>query len=164
MTHWYVGNDWFARRTCNTLQHTATHCISLQHTATHCNALQHTATHCNTLQRTASHCNILQHTATHCNALQHTATHCNTLQHTCNTLATHVGPDSTTWKHTSLYEDMTHSCVDMTHSYVGSDSFTCRKWVMSTYVDSDSFIRMRIVTHLYEMMPQSHEDRTHSRK
>ena len=34
---------------CNTLQHTATHCIILQHTATHCNTLQHTATHCNTL-------------------------------------------------------------------------------------------------------------------
>ena len=32
-------------KTCNTLQHTATHCNTLQHTATHCNTLQHTATH-----------------------------------------------------------------------------------------------------------------------
>ena len=85
---------------CNTLQHTATHCKYLQFFT--CNTLQHTATHGNTRQHTATHCNTLQilaalaatnkgslPTATHCNTLQHTAhtcgfspaIYCNTLQH-----------------------------------------------------------------------------------
>jgi len=83
---------------CNTLHHTATHCITLQHkqTFSHGNTLHHTATHCITLQHkqtfshgnalhhTASHCIALQHkqTFSHCNTLHHTATHCSTLQHT----------------------------------------------------------------------------------
>jgi len=61
---------------CNTLQHTATHCLSQVCINVSCRTLQHTATHClsqvciNVSRRT------LQHTATHCNTLQHTATHC----------------------------------------------------------------------------------------
>ena len=47
---------------CNTLQHTATHCIRLQHTATHCNTLIKSNLHCNTLKHTTTHCNTLQHT------------------------------------------------------------------------------------------------------
>jgi len=107
---------------CNTLQHTATHCIiTLQHTATHCNTLQHTATHyIITLEHTRTHWNTLQHTAQ--NTLKHpdiknkknlgedrlvagcsmrcTATHCNTPQHTathCNTT------NGTTLKHTARH-------------------------------------------------------------
>ena len=91
-------------RTCNTLQHTATHCNTLHHTATHCITLQHTATHPGTGARelkslhSLAPCNILQHTTTRCNTPQHTqalapansspcipwhpATHHNALQHT----------------------------------------------------------------------------------
>ena len=99
---------------CNTLPHTATHCIILAPSLVqgamanipiiHIKvrvALSATclATHCNVLQRTATHCNVLQHTVTHlvtrlatclaphCTAQQHTAKYCNTLQHTathCN--------------------------------------------------------------------------------
>ena len=80
--------------TCNTLQHTATHCYALQHNATqciratrslatHCNTLQHTATHCDTLRHNTHELHIpLRHTATHFRTLQHTAAHCNTLRHT----------------------------------------------------------------------------------
>jgi len=112
---------------CNTLQHTATHCNcnTLQHTATHCNTLHHAAphralllchysvcanlisrhsrytflaaTHCNTLQHTATRCNTMQHTATHCNTLQHDATHCNTLHHTA--------PHCTTLHHTATHRN-----------------------------------------------------------
>jgi len=94
--------------TCNTLQHTATHCDN-SHTVTHRNTLQHTTTHCDTPQHTATHCNAPQRTSlhssyvhhwsvgvnesrAHCNTPQHTATHRNTLQHTatlCNRTATH---------------------------------------------------------------------------
>jgi len=82
--------------TCNTLQHTATHCSALSVRADFemildpfdmphsCvwheldpidqnGNLQHTTTRYNTLQHTATHCNTLQHTATFCNTLQHTA-------------------------------------------------------------------------------------------
>ena len=38
---------------CNTLQHTATHCLSQVWNNASCRTLQHTATHCNTLQHTA---------------------------------------------------------------------------------------------------------------
>ena len=64
---------------CNTMHHTATHCITLQHIASHCNTLYHTSTHCITLQHIVSHCNTLYHTATHCITLQHIVSHCNTL-------------------------------------------------------------------------------------
>ena len=94
VTHLNVGQTCaFPCRTCNTLQHTATHYHTLQHTATHCNTLQHTAMHCHTLPHTATHCHTLQHTAAHCNTLQHAANHCNTLQHTathCNINTGHV--------------------------------------------------------------------------
>jgi len=86
--------------TCNTLQHTATHCMqhsgresitrcnftrrnTLKHIATRCNTLQHTATHCNTLRRSATASSrecIMHYNFTPCNALQHTTTHRNTLQ------------------------------------------------------------------------------------
>ena len=48
----------FAQDSCNTLQHTATHCSILQHTVAYCNTLQHTATHCSILQHTAAQTQI----------------------------------------------------------------------------------------------------------
>jgi len=81
------------RTSCNTLQHTATHCNTpriyrsqSEQAATHCNTPRIYRSHS---EQAATHCNTLQHTATHhaftglrANKLQHTATHCNTLQHT----------------------------------------------------------------------------------
>jgi len=76
-------------KSCNTLQHTTTHCSILQQLHSAC------------LSRPATHCNTLQHTATHsitlCNKcmlhaleeLQHTATHhCNTRP--CNNCMLHA--------------------------------------------------------------------------
>jgi len=53
-------------------------CNAMQHAATHCNTLQHTATHCNTQQtiQWRDDLTTLQHTATRCNTLQHAATRC----------------------------------------------------------------------------------------
>jgi len=101
VTHYHMQNltsldSSNRKRTCNTLQHTATRCNTLEHTAlaTHCNTLQHAATHWNTLthchtQNLASHIfkcmqqeAHLQHTTTHHNILQNIVPHCNTLQHT----------------------------------------------------------------------------------
>jgi len=79
----------------NTLTHTHKVCCStlqpscnapqLQNTTSTCNTLQHTATHCtlqdahgHTLKLQHAHCScITQHQST--NTLQHAATHCNTL-------------------------------------------------------------------------------------
>ena len=105
--HVFRGHMFPSHCHCNTLSHTATHCITLDTahlrcaeltfvprtvTATDCNRLQQTATDCNRLQQTAHLmcseviCVPRIATATHCNTLQHntpqhTATHCNTLQH-----------------------------------------------------------------------------------
>ena len=67
---------------CNTLQHTAIHCI-------HCNILLMCSRNFLFFFPRQCKCKVsvyacLQHTATHCNTLQHTATHCNTPQHTAH--------------------------------------------------------------------------------
>ena len=93
---------------CNTLQHTATHCntqkmsLSRPHTLDYitlsCNTLQHTATHKRWVWLVRTHlitcvchmwlhvCVTCDHITLSCNTLQHTATHCNILQHTMKEL------------------------------------------------------------------------------
>ena len=72
-------------KSCDTLEHTATHRSTLQHTLTHCNTLQLTARHCNTMpgsvvrscntQHTHAGASHVACTATHShNAMQYTAT------------------------------------------------------------------------------------------
>jgi len=122
---------------CNTLQHTATHCNTRLswHWMARCNTLKHTAIRCNTLQHTATqvvfydirwliaaHCNTLQHTATRvvrdiwwciairCSTLQHTATYCSTLQH-----------ESFVRLHDSLQHIATH-CNTLQHNVTHSDT------------------------------------------
>jgi len=77
---------------CNTLQHTATHCITLQHIATHCSTLQHTATHRNTLQHTATHRNSPEHSRSrsHTHTLTLSHSHSQTLTLTLSPLHSHT--------------------------------------------------------------------------
>jgi len=75
---------------CNTLQHTATHCHALHYTSTHGNKRKHTATRCNTgsysnfLEAKSvgrTHIHTCEHAHTHAHTNKHTLTHTHTRQH-----------------------------------------------------------------------------------
>ena len=119
-------------RSCNALQHSATHCIT---TAMQCNKI---AMHCNNIYRTATGsiaavkagvvCRQSHrgYTATHCNALQHTP-----LQHNCNTLQLDrdIEPElcvhdliEDTLQHTATHSAATHLQHTATESIAWLDS------------------------------------------
>ena len=112
---------------CNTMSHTATHCVYTSYLFLPLRSLLHlqslvvfpsrdpfreenlfsvsvyvSFSFCRSnLHYTVTHC--LQHTATHCNTLQHTATHCNTLQHTATHYDTLHATHCNTMSHTATH-------------------------------------------------------------
>jgi len=121
---------------CNTLQHTATHCIRSSNTAHLLNITYswHTKNMC--ITHAATHCNTLQHTATHCNTLQHTATHCNTLQYH---ISHHIFMTYQEHVHHTHQSNAHHAYLSSINTSITYSPFICQITVISISLYSRSY-------------------------